>query len=384
MKERGNLLALLSLAVLLLMLPAGGFSAWTWAEGLRWFYLCLIAFFACVVLSPVTVWLAWRIGAVDRPEARKIHSNPVPRIGGLAVYSAFMLTVLRNHQFSTELWGILLGGTVIFILGFVDDWRRLSAGIRLFWQGAAALAVALFGLHISFPLKLPFGHSIAVLLSTVWLVGITNAFNFMDGIDGLASSMGAVCALLFLGLGWNSSQYSLSFMSAALAGACVGFLIINWRPARAFLGDSGSTFIGFILGCLALYGSWATNDPVVAISTPLLVLGIPIFDIIYTTVSRIKNGSVTNLREWLEHTGKDHFHHRLMCLGFKVEHTVGFIVLLNICLGLGAWTMRRTVTSVGTWLLLAQSVIIFVIVVVLMLLGREITGKQEGLRCRKP
>jgi len=233
--------------------------------------------------------------------------------------------------------------------------------------------VAMFGLHLSFPLKMPFGYPISILLSVVWLVGITNAFNFMDGIDGLASSMGAVCSLLFLGLGWNSSQYSLSFMSAALAGACVGFLGINWRPAKAFLGDSGSTFIGFMLGCLALYGSWATNDPVVAISTPLLVLGIPIFDIIYTTISRIRNGSVANLRQWLEYAGKDHFHHRLMYLGLKVEYTVGFIVLLNICLGLGALTMRRTVSSTGTWLLLAQSVIIFIIVVVLMVLGREST-----------
>jgi UDP-GlcNAc:undecaprenyl-phosphate GlcNAc-1-phosphate transferase len=242
---------------------------------------------------------------------------------------------------------------------------------------AASLAVTLLGLRFSFPLSFPFGTELSILLSTLWLVGITNAFNFMDGIDGLASCMGAVCALLFLGLGWNSSQYSLSFMSAALAGACSGFLLINWHPAKVFLGDSGSTFIGFILGCLALYGSWATNDPVVAFSTPLLVLGIPIFDIVYTTISRIRNGSVTNVRQWLEYSGRDHFHHRLMHLGLGVEQTVGFIVLLNVCLGLGAWTMRRTVTSVGTWLLLAQSVIVLLIVVVLMRLGRDIVDTRE-------
>jgi UDP-GlcNAc:undecaprenyl-phosphate GlcNAc-1-phosphate transferase len=371
MRDNRHYFALAGLAALLLLLPAGGFSAWTWVEGARWLYLFLIAFFTSLVLSPATVWLAWRVGAVDRPAARKIHDRPVPRIGGAAVYAAFILTVLRNQQFSTELWGILLGGTIIFVLGLADDCKPLSTGARIFWQLAAAFTVAMFGLYFSFPLKLPFGYPLSILLSVVWLVGITNAFNFMDGIDGLASSMGAVCALLFLGLGWNSSQYALSFMSAALAGACVGFLRINWRPAGAFLGDCGSTFIGFMLGCLALYGSWAANDSVVAISTPLLVLGIPIFDIIYTTISRVRNGSVTNIREWLDYAGKDHFHHRLMYLGLKVEYTVGFIVLLNVCLGLGAWTMRRTVTSVGTWLLLAQSVIIFIIVVVLMVLGRE-------------
>ena len=378
MTNKAKFVPLIGLAALLLLLPAGGFSAWTWVEGLRWFYLFLIAFLACLVLSPVSVWLAWRIGAVDLPAPRKVHSSPVPRIGGLAVYAAFMLTILRNLQFNVEIWGIILGGSIIFVLGFIDDWKQLSARSRLFWQVVAALIVTMFGLHLTFLLKLPFGYSISILLSVIWLVGITNAFNFMDGIDGLASSMGAVCALLFLGLGWRSNQYPLSFLSAALAGSCAGFLLINWHPAKAFLGDSGSTFIGFMLGCLALYGSWATNDPAVAISTPLLVLGIPIFDIIYTTVSRIRNGSVRNVKEWLDYAGKDHFHHRLMHLGLKVEHAVGFIVLLNVCFGLGAWTMRRTVTSVGTWLLLAQSIIILVMVVVLMLLGRESTENKAG------
>ncbi|OGS57694.1 MAG: hypothetical protein A3J79_07030 [Elusimicrobia bacterium RIFOXYB2_FULL_62_6] len=377
MSKRSKSFAFFSLAALLLMLPPGGFSAWTWVEGLRWFYLFLIALLIALVMSPLASLLAWRIGAVDMPSERKVHAEPVPRIGGLAVYAAFVFTVLRNLQFNPQIWGILLGGTVIFVLGFLDDWKQLSARTRLFWQLAAALIVVLFGLRLSFALYLPGGVLLSSVLSILWLIGITNAFNFMDGIDGLASSMGAVCALLFLGIGWNSSQYPLSFMSAALAGACAGFLRINWRPARAFLGDSGSTFIGFMLGCLALYGSWATDNHVVAFSTPLLILGIPIFDIIYTTVSRVKNGQVANIREWLEYTGKDHFHHRLMKLGFSVKGTVVFILVLNVCLGLGAWTMRHTASTLGTWFLTLQSVLIFAIVVALMLLGREETGKAE-------
>lgn len=370
-RRQGGLISLLTLAVLVAMLPPGGFSAWTWTEGLRWLYLFLIAMSAVFLLAPVSAWLAVRIGAIDMPGARKVHTAPVPRIGGAAVYLAFCGAVLRNQQFSLEIWGILLGGTIIFLLGFLDDWKGLSAGTRLFWQATAAVAVSFFGLHLSFPLNFTGGALVSRLLSAVWLVGIINAFNFMDGIDGLAATMGAICALFFLGIGWNSSQYPLSFISAALAGACVGFLRMNWRPAKVFLGDGGSTFIGFILGCLALYGSWATDNPAVSFSTPLLVLGIPIFDIIYTTVSRVRNGQVSSVREWLEYAGKDHFHHRLMTLGLGVEQTVGFIILLNICLGLGAWTIRYTVSTVGTWLLLTQSVLIFLIVVVLMLLGRE-------------
>ncbi len=375
--RQGGFFSFAVLAVLLALLPPGGFSAWTWTEGLRWVYLFLIAMSAVFLLAPASAWLAVRIGAMDVPNARKVHSSPVPRIGGAAVYLAFMAAVVRNQQFSREIYGIMLGGTIIFALGFMDDWKGLSAGKRLFWQVVAALVVTFFGLRLSLPSCVPFSVLVATVLSVVWLVGIVNAFNFMDGIDGLASSMGAVCALLFLGIGWNSSQYPLSFISAALAGSCAGFLRMNWRPARVFLGDSGSTFIGFILGCLALYGSWATNNPAVSLSTPLLVLGIPIFDIIYTTVSRVRNGSVTNVREWLEYAGKDHFHHRLMKLGLGVEQTVGFIVLLNICLGLGAWTIRHTVSRLGTLLLLTQSVLIFLIVVILMLLGREMTGQKD-------
>jgi len=375
-KRQGGFFSFAVLAVLLALLPPGGFSAWTWTEGLRWLYLFLIAMSAVFLLAPASAWLALKIGALDLPSARKVHDTPIPRTGGVAIYLAFMAALLRNQQFSREILGIMLGGTIIFVLGFLDDWKGLSARTRLFWQTAAALVVTFFGLRLSFPLSLPFGQVLSVLLSVVWLVGIINAFNFMDGIDGLASTMGAVCALLFLGIGWNSNQFPLSFISAALAGACVGFLRMNWRPAKIFLGDSGSTFIGFILGCLALYGSWATDSPAVSFSTPLLILGIPIFDIIYTTVSRLRNGSVTSLRGWLEYTGKDHFHHRLMKLGLTVEQTVSFIMLLNICLGLGAWTIRHAASTLGTWLLLTQSVLIFLIVVALMLLGRELTGDE--------
>ena len=376
-RRQGGFFSFAVLALLLALLPPGGFSAWTWTEGLRWSYLFLISMSAVFLLAPASVWLAVKIGAMDIPDARKVHSFPVPRVGGAAVYLAFMAAVIRNQQFSREIYGIMLGGTIIFLLGFFDDWKGLSAKTRLFWQFAAALTVTFFGLHLSFPLNMPFGLVLSTILSVVWLVGIVNAFNFMDGIDGLASTMGAVCALLFLGIGWKSNQYPLSFISAALAGACFGFLRMNWRPARVFLGDSGSTFIGFILGCLALYGSWATDNPAVSFSTPLLVLGIPIFDIIYTTISRVRNGTVGSVREWLEYTGKDHFHHRLMKLGMGVEQTVGFIVLLNICLGLGAWNIRHTASTAGTWLLLAQSVLIFLIVVSLMILGREVTPEKD-------
>ncbi|MBI4655364.1 MAG: undecaprenyl/decaprenyl-phosphate alpha-N-acetylglucosaminyl 1-phosphate transferase [Elusimicrobia bacterium] len=361
----------ISFILLVGIFPKGGFSAWTWTEGVRWLYLFLISFFAAGIFIKPSLKLSWRMGAIDFPNHRKVHTEPKPRIGGVAVYLAFMFALLRNYQFSKEILGIMAGGTVIFLLGFFDDVKGLQARTRLLWQLTASVIVVFCGLYLSFPLKLPFGKLISYAISILWLVGILNAFNFMDGIDGLASSMAAVCALLFLGISWNSSQHQVAFISASLAGACSGFLLVNWHPSKAFLGDCGSTFIGFILGCLAMYGSWATGNSAVALSTPVLVLGIPIFDIIYTTVSRIKNGNVRNVKQWLEYTGRDHFHHRLMKLGMGVREAVGFIIMLNVCLGLAAWTMRHTVSTIGALFLLFQSIIIFIIVVILMLLGRE-------------
>ncbi len=368
------------LGVLIVLFPVGGFSAWTWEAGVRWFYLFIIAAFISALLAPLSMVLARRIGAMDYPGDRKIHSKVVPRLGGLAVYVAFIFTIVRSYQYSPKVIGIVIGGTIIFVLGVVDDIKDLTARTRLFWQFFAAIIVVYFGLSMSFTGQTPFGNVFSYILSVIWLVGITNAFNFMDGIDGLALSMGAVCSLLFLGIAWNSNQHMVAFLSAAMAGGCIGLLKTNWQPAKVFLGDGGSTFIGFVLGCLALAGSWATDNPMVALSTPILILGIPIFDIIYTTISRIKNGKVTNLKEWLEYASTDHFHHRLMNLGLGVKSTVGFILLLNICLGFSAWTMRHTNSTVGTMFLLFQAILIFIIVVILMLMGREITGKKDKKR----
>lgn len=379
MSFKEKIFSFASLGLLIILLPPGGFSAWTWVEGLRWLYLFLISFFVVIILTPFTASFAYKINAIDYPDKRKIHNEPKPRIGGLAVYLAFMFTILRNHQFSMEIVGVMIAGTIIFMLGFIDDWKGMSAMSRLFWQLIASVIVVSFGLYLSFPLKLPYGKLISWTLSILWLIGILNAFNFLDGIDGLVSSMGAICSLLFLVLVWNTNQYPVSFLSAALSGACIGFLMFNWHPAKIFLGDCGSTLIGFLLGCLAIYGGWADNNPMVALSTPVLILGIPIFDIIYTTISRIKNGEVRDIRQWLEYTGKDHFHHRLMNLGFSVKNTVGFIILLNLCLGLGSWTMHYTSSTIGTIFLLVQSIIIFIIVVILMLIGRRsMKDESEG------
>lgn len=360
------------LAILLgMLLPPGWLSAQTWEWGLRWAYILTISFLLSYLMTPLAISLAFRWGILDVPDARKIHAHPIPRLGGLAIFLAVLFSMARNFQFSRELSGLMLAASLIYLAGLVDDKRGLSAVARLVVQLAASLIVVAFGVRITFLPAMPGEVFLEGLITVVWMVGITNAINFLDGIDGLASGMGGLCALLFLAIAWPLRQSYVSFFTVALAGGCLGYLPYNWNPARIFLGDAGSTFIGFTLAGLAVMGSWAYHNPLVALSTPLLILSIPIFDMIYTTISRVRNGQVRSLREWLEYAGKDHFHHRLMHLGMNVKQTVGFILMVNLCLGLASITIRHSATAVGAALLLFQSFLFFLVIVTLMLLGRQ-------------
>jgi UDP-GlcNAc:undecaprenyl-phosphate GlcNAc-1-phosphate transferase len=361
------------LALLLVILPPGWISAWSWKAGERWLYVAAVAFFCVGALMPLTLAAADRLGAIDRPDPRKVHSAPTPRLGGLAVFGAVLFTLWRAEVLKTGLLPIVEAGAILFLVEVVDDVRGLPASTRLLGQALASVLVVWPGMQAISALN-PLGTFWASAATVLWLVGLTNAFNFLDGIDGLAGGLGIVCSLFFLAIAWTTRQMELAFAAAALMGACAGFLRFNWHPARVFLGDSGSTFIGFLLASLAVYGGWATGNLTVAVSTPVLILGIPIFDLIYITLSRIRRGDVRTFRQWLEYAGKDHLHHRLLHLGLRPPQAVFFILTVNLILGLGAIAMHHTSSTLGAWLLLAQSVLIFLVVVFLMLLGRDLKG----------
>ncbi|MBI4051259.1 MAG: undecaprenyl/decaprenyl-phosphate alpha-N-acetylglucosaminyl 1-phosphate transferase [Elusimicrobia bacterium] len=363
----------LCLLALLFVIPQGWISAWAWERDLRWLYLLLISFFVSSLLVPFAVYLSVRFLVLDMPAPRKMHSAATPRLGGLAVYGAVVLTLLRNYKWSGELLWLLAGGSLIYGVGVWEDSKGLSAGARLVGQALAAGIAIAGGLCVSFVPHIPGERLWEILFTVVWLVGITNAINCLDGIDGLAVGLGTLCSLLVLAIAWPTRQGHLAYAASALAGACLGFIPYNWNPAKIFLGDAGATFIGFMLAGLTVMGSWAVGDPVVALSTPVLILGIPIFDMTYTTLARVRRGAVRTLKEWLEFVGRDHFHHRLIKLGMNTSEAVGFILLVNCCLGLGALVIRYTVSGFGSILLLVQTVLIFAIIVVLMLLGREIS-----------
>ena len=351
------------------MHPRGG--TWAWLHNVRWLYVFILAFAWSQVLTPLVIKAGWYFKILDHPGDRKIHANPIPRIGGLAIFLAVLLTNVRNFQFSSQLVGLLAGSSIIYIIGLIDDISPLSALTRLTIQIVACIVVIQSGVSVSFiPATVPFEKVIEGFITAFWLIGIANAINFLDGVDGLASGMAALCAFLFFLIALPTHQHSLIFITIAVAGAVLGYLPFNWKPAHIFLGDSGATFLGFLLAGLAVMGSWGFNNPVVAFSTPLLILSIPIFDMIYTTISRIRNGHVKTIVQWLEYASRDHFHHRLMNLGLSEVQTVIFIIMLNFMLGLGALTIRDTGTT-GSLLLLTQTILIFVVIVVLMLIGKK-------------
>ncbi|MFH1367781.1 MAG: MraY family glycosyltransferase [Elusimicrobiota bacterium] len=369
---------LLCILLVMLVQMKGGrwawtFQAWDQTWNIRWIYVLFLSFIFAQLLTPVAIRLAWFFKILDYPDARKLHGKPMPRIGGLAIFFAVIFATARNYQFSPELLGLVTGGSIIYILGFIDDIHPLPATPRLIIQMLACFAVIKGGIVITaIPSYWPFAEYLRIIVTVVWLIGIANAINFLDGVDGLISGMVAISALLFFFIAWPTRQSYLAYLVIAVAGACIGFLPYNWKPAKTFMGDAGATFLGFMVAGTAIMGSWAHKNPMVAISTPLLILGIPIFDMIYTTFSRIKNRRIHNFKQWLEYTGRDHFHHRLMHIGLSEKNTVLFIWMLNICLGIGAVVIRNA-GAMNSIFVLIQSAMILLIITVLMIVGRETT-----------
>lgn len=359
------------LLVLLIALisPKGGTLFYVY--DMRWIYIFLLSTGLALYFTPVARTIAVRMKIMDIPDQRKMHAEPMPRLGGLAVYIAFILTILRNLNFNNELKGIVIGGTIIFIIGLIDDIKGgISARIRLLGQILAVCVVIGFGTRVSVIPHIRGEFLIESMLTIIGIVGIINAFNYFDGLDGLAGSLGIVSSFCFFVIGLITGQKYVAWLAMAVLGSCLGFLRYNWKPAKIFLGDSGANFIGFNLACLAIMGGGKVENPIVACCVPLLILSIYIFDMIYTTVSRIKNGSVRTIKQWLEVTGRDHLHHRLLRLNFSQVQAVLFICWLSLSLGFSAIALRKA-GALESVVLLMQAIFIYMIVVVLMLAGRE-------------
>ncbi|MDD5347174.1 MAG: MraY family glycosyltransferase [Candidatus Omnitrophica bacterium] len=332
----------------------------------------LLSLLVALVSMPLVRKLAVKFGVLDLPGGRKIHKEATPLMGGVAVYLGILISLAAaapHRQFS-ELAPILVGATLILFLGLVEDTRGLSAQVRFIVQVLVAILMMETGARISFLPNTLWGNAIEVTLTLLWIVGLINSFNYLDGMDGLAAGSAAINLFFFSVILYTTSQYHLSLFAISLMGACLGFLPYNFRKEnKIFLGESGSTLLGFSLACLGLEGEWA-RDNLVRVFIPILILGVPIFDMIFTTIMRVKEGKVRTIVEWLRYGGKDHFHHYLVDVGLKPGGAVVFIYFITISLGIGA-VMVSNDTFIEGLLTLYQAAIIFVVIATLMVVGKR-------------
>lgn len=345
---------------------------------IRWFYILSLSFLVSYFITPAVRLLALKIGVVDKPDERKIHQFSTPRLGGLAVYIAFASVVIYNFQFSLELKGIAIASTIVMLAGFMDDIFGLSAKIKLLIQIIAVSIMMYYGVILSFMPPAWWGDIFEILITYLWIIGITNAMNFIDGMDGLATGLTAISLFYISIVAIQTGQNYVMFLSIAMLGSSLGFLPYNFRyshPASIFLGDTGSTFMGFMVSSLTVMIGWATNEPVKAYSMPTLILSVLIFDMTYITISRIATGKVNTFKEWIGFVGKDHLHHRLSNLGLSKKQTVLFIYLLSASMGISAIVLKHG-RIIDAMLLIIQAVLLFFIIVILMLKGGNNINKN--------
>jgi UDP-GlcNAc:undecaprenyl-phosphate GlcNAc-1-phosphate transferase len=342
----------------------------------RWFYIFLFAFSTAALLTPVMMYIASKTGIVDAPGGRKIHTRITPLLGGLAVIISFISALLANMILDARDVALLSGGTVVAIVGMIDDWKNIPARYKLFIQVCVVMVLIRSGIILDlFPDHTTWGYLLNAALSIIWIVGLTNAMNFIDGMDGLATGVSAIMSLFMGIVAFQTHQPFMGWIAIAMLGSSLGFLPFNFstkqnRQASIFLGDAGSTFFGFILAALAIKAHWADNNPIVSFSTPILIFWVLIYDMAYISIERVITGKVRSFQGWIDYVGTDHIHHRLLAIFGDRRKVVLFIFFLCATLGISAITLRGASTIDGI-LTVVQAFLITVIVSILEYSGRN-------------
>lgn len=341
--------------------------------------------------TPLVKSLANHVGAIDVPkDNRRMHTIPIPRMGGLAIFIGFLLSVLIfSKQIDQGLQSILLGAIVLVILGVFDDKYALGARFKLLVQILAASIVVFYGdLRID-RLTNPFGSSLysywdfgllSYPITIFWIVAITNAVNFIDGLDGLACGVSCISSVNLLVIALLVSDEQVSIIMAALTGACLGFVPYNFNPAKIFMGDTGSTFLGFMLATVSIQGLFKAYTAISFI-VPFLLLGLPIFDICFAVIRRVASG-----RSPME-ADRGHFHHRLIDMGFSQKQSVAIAYVLTGILGLAA--VLLTVSGAMRALIMLGAIILVGAIGMRVILGEKPHAKfwhhvKHGLPAAPP
>ena len=341
--------------------------------GVRWLYIFLFSFSVSAILTPVMRIIALKLKIVDIPGGRKIHEKPTPLLGGAAIVVAFSVALLANMILERSVVLLLCGGVVVALMGLVDDWRGVSARLKLFVQIFIVFVLIHSGIVLNLFPQTVWGYWLNVLFTLLWIIGITNAMNFIDGMDGLASGIAAIMAMFMGIVAYQTNQPFMGWIAIAIMGSCLGFLPFNFglkRPASIYLGDAGSTFIGFMLAALAIKGDWSDSSRIVSFSAPVLIFWILIYDMVYITVERILTGKVKSIKEWIDYVGTDHIHHKLYALLGDKRKAVFFIYFLCATLGISAITLRYARPIDGI-LLVVQAFLVTILVSIAEYSGRK-------------
>ena len=321
-----------------------------------------VALIVALLATPAVILLAKKTGAMDAPNARKVHKKPIPRIGGLGIYAGFMAAIIfvaikfgLNDEMIRETVGLTLSGSLIVALGLVDDYKNLPAKVKLLGQiCAAAVLVLVFDVRIDF-ITDPFGDYfyfdnlpipyLAIPLTMFWLVGLTNTVNLIDGLDGLAAGVASIASFTIMLVALQQNFILVAILTAALAGAAVGFLKYNFHPAQIFMGDTGSMFLGFMLAGISVTGA-VKSVATIALIVPIFALGLPILDTTFAIVRRIRGGVP------IFKPDKGHLHHRLLSAGFTQRQAVLLMYVVSALFGLSAIALTEVSYQIAALILL--------------------------------
>ncbi len=323
------------------------------------YFTLIISFIAAILLTPIVKKLAYKIGATDKPNTRKVHLKIMPRLGGLAIFLSFLIGVLILQPHYEFHWEILLGSFVIILTGVIDDIKEISPKLKLSGQIVAAFIVVVLGdLNVEF-VNLPFGGQInfgffSVPLTMIWIIGITNAINLIDGLDGLAGGVSTIALLTIAGMAAVMGNPYVTMVALIAAVSTLGFLIFNFYPAKIFMGDTGALFLGYLIGVLSLLGFKGVTF--ISLIIPIIILGVPISDTFFAIIRRLVN------KQPLSAPDKSHLHHCLLKSGFSHRQTVLLIYLMSTMFGLAAFIFSQA-TVWGSLIMILSLVIAIEIIV---------------------
>ena len=305
----------------------------------------LVAMGLSLVFTPVAIKIAPKIGAVDIPkDGRRMHKRAIPRFGGMAIYIGTIGSLLIFGGPHERLYPVMIGGTLIYILGVIDDLKNLKPGLKFSAELLIAMAMYAMGLRIRFIANyfgegnVYFGTALCFVVTVLWIVGITNTINLVDGLDGLAAGVAAIASLCIAYIAYiHGSQFGMMTVClamVALAGSAIGFLPYNFYPAKVFMGDGGSLFLGFMIAVLSVVGP-LKRSTIIAVAVPVIVLGIPIFDTFFAIVRRAAN------RQPIMQADRGHLHHRLMDSGYGQRRAVIMLYGISGIMGMAAVLISR-------------------------------------------